>query len=78
MLKRRIALVGVVVIVAGLGAAPAAWADNTGPSKPGGPLRSGDLDPGPGAAVCHDYPGAVVFNKNGIHGSPDPSFNCLD
>ena len=36
MLKRRTALAGVVVIVAGLGAAPAAWADIFTPRQPGG------------------------------------------
>ena len=72
MLRRRIAIVGAAVIVAGLSAAPAGWADNTGPPKP---LRSGHSGD---ATVCHDYPGALVFNKNGSHGSPDPSQTCLD
>ena len=65
MLKRRIALAGVVVIVAALGAAPAGWADNSGPPKP---ATSGHE---PGAEVCHAYPGATAFNKQGVHGSPE-------
>lgn len=75
MLERRIALAGVVVIVAGLGAVPAAWADTVPPPptpKPHLTGHSGD------AIVCHDYPGAFVTNKNGHFGSPDPSQICLD
>jgi hypothetical protein len=81
MLKKRIALAGVVVIVAGLGVAPAAWADRS-PGPPGpNPHNTGDLgNPGDGSVVCHDYPGALVFHKNGHSptGSPDPSGICLD
>jgi hypothetical protein len=69
MLKRRIALAG-VVIVASLGAAPAAWADNSGPPKP---LFSGNER---GATVCHAYPGATAETKNGAHGKPN-ALQCL-
>lgn len=65
MLKRRIALVSAVTIVASIGVAPAAWAFNSGPPKPefSGNERA--------AIVCHSYPGATVLNRNGVHGTPD-------
>ena len=72
MLRRRIALAGTVLVVASLGAAPAAWAKNSGTPKP---VLSGNPD---GTVVCHAYPGAIVNNKNGVHGTPGaPSDQCL-
>ena len=73
MLKRRIALAGVVVIVAALGAAPAGWADNSGPPKP----HVTGQESGNGAFVCHSYPGARVNNNDGIHGTPGQNL-CND
>ena len=72
MLRRRFAIVGVAV-VAGLGAVPAAWADNSGPPKP---RFSGDFGPGNGAFVCHGYPGTDVSNNNGVHGTPGSENAC--
>ncbi len=70
-------LVGVVVAAATMagGAAPA-MAGNTGNQPPGPPFVSGNEN---GAFVVHcnvvgepgDVPGAVVFNKNGVHGNCD-------
>jgi hypothetical protein len=56
------------------GGAPA-MAGNTGNQPPGPPFVSGNEN---GAFVVHcnfageggGVPGAVVFNKNGVHGSP--------
>jgi hypothetical protein len=76
MVRPRIAIAGVVVVVAGLGVAPGAWAKNSGPPQPG---TTGNGDVGPAAIVCHGYPGATAFNNNGIHGTPDgPGNNCLE
>jgi hypothetical protein len=73
---RRILLTAVVVIAAAVGSASPAVADNTGNQPPGPPFVSGSDN---GASVVHcnivgepgEVPGAVVFNKNGIHGNCD-------
>jgi len=69
MIKRRIALASVVAVVVGLGAAPIAGADNSGPPKP-------SFNSNNNSFVCHGYPGATVENNNGVHGTPNGG-NCL-
>lgn len=70
-------LLGLIMVAATtVGAAAPAMAGNTGNQPPGPPFVSGNT---PGASVVHcnvvgdpgDVPGAVVFNRNGIHGNCD-------
>lgn len=73
---RRILLTLVFVAATAVGSAAPAMAGNTGNQPPGPPFVSGSEN---GASVVHcnvvgdpgDVPGAVVFNKNGIHGNCD-------
>ncbi len=73
---RRILLTVVVVTMTAVGSAAPAMAGNTGNQPPGPPFVSGSAN---GASVVHcnivgdpgDVPGAVVFNRNGIHGNCD-------
>ena len=67
MFRKRIAMVG-VLIVAALATASVASADNNGPPKPNLTGHEG------AAVVCHGYPGATSSNKNGTQGTPDGTF----
>lgn len=70
MLRRRLAIIGLVVMAA-LGAVPAAWAKNSDPPKP-----RYSYGPDNGATVCHGYPGTDVYNNDGAHGSPGVENAC--
>ena len=71
-------LVGLIIVTAAVvGSAPPTLADNTGNQPPGPPFVSGKMPPGASVVHCNivgdpgDVPGAVVFNRNGIHGKCD-------
>jgi hypothetical protein len=63
MIRARAVLVATLATVAALATASAGWADATGaPPTTNNNNRS---------QVCHFYPGALVSNQNGSHGTPD-------
>jgi len=64
MFRRRIAIVGSAAVIAGLGTASGAWANNSGPPQP-------SFNDNEQTLVCHGYPGAFVDNRHGTAGTPD-------
>jgi hypothetical protein len=63
MIRARLALAVLVATLAGLGTAGSGWADVSGIP----PIQNNNNQ----TQVCHAYPGAVAFNKNGPHGTPE-------
>jgi hypothetical protein len=62
MTRARIALIAVLATLAALALAGGGWADANG-----APPSTNDNNR---SQVCHFYPGALVFNQNGSHGTP--------